>query len=528
MLLRNLIFAMTLAMPVLGQEPNPNAIPVSKQESVQSLAVTAAIERGVSSLHFDWGEKKPALAVVRDADAFNNEKWWIVFDENAIVTLPNLKEYPIQGIKSIETIPTKENVVLQVVTDPYLTPAVVRDGNRTQVVFQAQSSAPSISHKASIRLPQTKGEELVVSLESTGKQVRFTDPHTGYSHIVIPTHQIGFGVDRDQAFPEFRVLESVQGVGFQLLKDDLTIQATQSQVSITHPDGLAISLRQERDEVRDRTVPISFFADARDLDWASRRQKINDVLLDLPHDQHAPGELEIAWMLLSYGQSAEALGYLTHLAQERPSVVDLPLYRILRGMGSLLLNRLPEAENYLRRSREEPEIQIWLSLIHALQQPHYFASSPIFLAQLRSQFQLAKVMIQSYPKPLHTQMATLFLMAGIALHDLETLTGFLDQEARPENISAGEVYDLARARVLLSQSKPDGALQILGELMEKASSPIIRSVARFDYLTHRLETKMMKEEDVLPQLETLQAQWHGGWFGREVATYLAKRRSSKG
>jgi hypothetical protein len=285
---------------------------------------------------------------------------------------------------------------------------------------------------------------------------------------------------------------------------------------------LAISLPQERDEVRTKAIPIGFFANAQDLDWVNRRQKINEELLDLPHDQHGSGELEIAWLLLSYGQSAEALGYLTHLAQERPSMVDVPLFQMLQGIGCLLLNRLQDAEVHLLSCQEEPEVQIWLSLIKAFQQPEYFSSNPHLLAQLQTQFQFAKEMVKSYPKPLRIQMTTLILMAGIALRDLETIRTFLEQEARPENIDAGEVYDLARARLLMNQNKPDAAFQILGELMEKASSPIVRSIARFDYVTHRLAAKAMKEDDALPQLEGLRSQWHGRWLGRQVGGYLGR------
>jgi hypothetical protein len=62
------------------------------------------------------------------------------------------------------------------------------------------------------------------------------------------------------------------------------------------------------------------FGDAQSLDDTDREQKINAELLDLPHDQHGLGELEIAWLLLGGGQAVEALGYLAHLTQMRPSI----------------------------------------------------------------------------------------------------------------------------------------------------------------------------------------------------------------
>jgi len=221
------------------------------------------------------------------------------------------------------------------------------------------------------------------------------------------------------------------------------------------------------------------------------------------------------------------MGYLTHLAQERPSIIDLPLFQMLRGMGSLLLNQLPESKGHLWPLRAEPEVQIWLSLINALQQSHQFATSPLLLTQLRSQFQAAKEMVKTYPKPLRSQIVTLILMAGISLQDHEILKTFLEQEASPENLSQKEVYELARARVLMNQSKPEAAFQILGELMEKASSAQVRAIARFDYVVHRLETKMMKEEEALPQLEALRAQWYGGWLDRQIAAYLVKWRAGQ-
>jgi hypothetical protein len=291
-------------------------------------------------------------------------------------------------------------------------------------------------------------------------------------------------------------------------------------VVITHPEGLAISLPQDREQVRAKAMPVGLFMDAQDLDWADRRQRINEELLDLPHSQHGPGELELAWLFLSNAQPLEALGYLTHLAQERPSIADLPLYQILQGMGKLLLYRFHEAEEHLLLACEEPEVQIWLSVLKAIQ-------NPLILSQFHPQLLMAKPMLSSYPKPLRNQMASLILLAGIATRDTELLVSILDQETRPENLREGEMFDLARARILMSQNKPDAALQMLGELMEKAISPQVRSIARFDYVAHRLETNMMKKEDALLELERIRSQGRGEWLGREITAYLERREAEK-
>lgn len=501
------------------QEPLPKSIE-SGQETLQAMTVLAVFTLGEGGLRFDWGEKNPALAVVKGTG-----KWWVVFDECANVSLPDLQEHPIPGLLSLDTVRGKDGVVLQLMIHPHLTPIVARDGNIWQISFKSQPLL--ISHNASIQLPQLRGDGLVARLEAPGKEVRFKDPHTGYLHVIIPSYQVGFGIAQDQVFPEIEVMASTQGIGFQLLKDDLTIQITSGQATVTHPEGLAITFPQERAQIRTKAMTMGLFADAKDLDWVDRRQKINEGLLDLPHDQHGPGELELAWLLLSYGQASEAMGYLTHLARMRPSIANLALYQVLQGVGNLLLNRLPESEHHLRAVQDEPEVQIWLSLLKALQQPHHFMMNSIFLMQLRSQFQMAKSLLQSYPRPLRNQLMTLILLAGIATEDIETLTSFIDQETRPENLGEGEVFDLAKTRVLMSQNKPDAALQLLGELMEKAMSPIVRAIARFDYVVYRLKTNMMKEEEALPQLELLHFQWRGGWFGHKIAAYLARRETEK-
>ena len=272
-------------------------------------------------------------------------------------------------------------------------------------------------------------------------------------------------------------------------------------------------------------MPVGLFIDAQDIDWVHRRQKINEELLDLPHSQHGPGELELAWLLLSNGQPSEALGYLTHLAQERPSITNLALFQILQGVSSLLLHRFDEATSHLLLAREEPEVQVWLSVIKAIQKPHYFAMNPTLLAQFHTQLQMIKTLLQSYPKPLRNQMASLILLAGIATQDTEVLTSILNQETRPENLREGEMFDLANARMLMNQNKPDAALQMLGELMEKAASPQVRAIARFDYVAYRWETRMMKKEDAFVELERIRSQYRDGWLGHEITAYLEKRQT---
>jgi hypothetical protein len=476
---------------------------------------------GNSALTFQWGEKKPALAVIK-----NNDHWWIIFDESATISLPHLNEHPVSGVKSIDILPTKgKGVVLEVAVEPGTTPVVDQVNGLWQISFPYQSS--SLPHQASIQLPKSYKDGLTVGLENPGAEVRFINPHTGYTYVVFPSYRNNVGVLEEFIFPEFRIMATVQGVGFQVLKDNITVIATLEQVMIAHPEGLAISLPQDREQVRTKAMPPGLFMDAQDLDWADRREKINEELLDLPHSQHGPGELELAWLLLSDGQASEALGYLTHLAKERPSITNLPLFQILQGMGNLLHHRFSEAEENLMLVREEPEVQIWLCVLNAIQHPHSLPKSLASSTQFHTHLLMAKPMLQNYPQPLRQQLASFVLWAGIATRDVELLASLLDQETRPVSLKVGEVLDLAKARVLMSQNKPDAALQMLGELMEKATSPQIRAIARFDYVVHRWGTLMMKKDDALLELERIRSQCREGWLRHEITMYLEKQAAEK-
>jgi len=504
-----------LTSSILGQDPKPTLKAADPAPTpLPALVVLSEGASGNATFSFEWGEKTPALTVIK-----SNEKWWIVFDESATVSLPDLKKHPIAGLKSMDTIPTKGGgVALMVITEPEMTPAVNQANGMWQISFRHQPLA--LPHQAFCQLPKSYKDGLSVGLEAPGKEVQFIDPHTGYTHIVFPSYRMGLGVAEESIFAEFHVMATAQGVGFQVLKDDMTVTATSEQATITHPEGLAISLPQDREQVRTKAMPIGLFIDAQDIDWVDRRQKINDELLDLPHSQHGPGELELAWLLLSNDQPSEALGYLTHLAQERPSIANLPLFQILQGMGNLLLHQFGEAEKNLVLAHEEPEIRVWLSVLKAIQNPHYLTTGPVTLSQFRTQILMAKPLLQSYPKPLRNQMVSLILLAGIATRDGELLASILDLETRPETLRTREVFDLARARVLMNQNKLDVALQMLGELMEKATSPQVRAIAHFDYVVHRLETNMMKKEDALLELERIRSQWRGEWLGQEITAYL--------
>jgi len=519
-LLFNGCFCLLFISSVWGQDSKSNS-KATDLASLSTLAILPEVALGNLTLTFEWGDKTPALAVIK-----GHEKWWVVFDERATVSLPDLKGYPLVGVKSIHKIPTKnDGVVLQVLVEPEVIPVIGQVNGLWQVSFKHQPQ--NLHHQASVQLPKSHKEGLSVGLEAPGKEVRFIDPHTGYVHIVIPSFRMGLGVAQESVFPEFQVMATMQGVGFQVLKDGLVITTTPEQATITHPEGLAITLSQDREQVRTRAMPVSLFIDAQDLDWVERQQKINEELLDLPHSQHSAGELELAWLLLSNGQASEALGYLTHLAQERPSITSLPIFQILQGVSNLLLHRFCESERHLVLVREEPEVQVWLSVLKAVQNPHYLTASPGILSQFRIQLSMAKPMLQSYPKPLRDQMASLTLLAGIATREVEILASILDQETWPDTLREREIFDLAKARVLMSQNKPDAALQILGELMEKAVSPQIRSIARFDYVVHRWETNIMKKEEALLELERVRAQSRESWLEYEVAAYLERRQIEK-
>jgi hypothetical protein len=496
---------------------------ISKPKTIPTVPTTTSNDKAGASLHFQWESQKPAIALIKMFQGMNKQTWWVVFDEAANIQLPNLQEHPLRDIKNLEVIPAKEGSVIQISTEYLSIPSVNYESHQWNVSFGVSNS--SNSKVAQVQLPQTLQDGLVVSLVGTGKEVRVMNPANGFVYVIFPSYEVGFKTDHLQTFPEFSLMETAQGVGLQLMRDDLVITSTPTQVSITHPSGLAISSPQERNREQQLATPAGYFTEASDLDWTWRLQKLNENLLDLSHDQHGPIELEMAWLSLGYGHTDKALGYLRHLSQERPSISDTKIFHMLMGMGNLLSYQLPEAEAHFWACRGEPEAEIWRALTNALKRPGMIASNAMKQKDYQGQLKVAYEVIKKYPRPLQLQLKTLILLAGIAGNDLEILKMILEKEGRPENIHAAEVHDLARAHLLMSQNKPDAALQIMGELMEKATSQMVKSIARYDYIAHRVATNLMNKEDAIAQLEAIRLQWHGNWLGNKVDQYLDSLRS---
>lgn len=488
-----------------------------------SVPITATNDKVGPSFQFHWGSQKPAIAVIKMFQGMNKQTWWVVFDEAASLQLPNLQDHPLRGIRNLETIPTKEGSVLQISTDYLAIPTVNFEGTQWNISFgDANSSSSKLSQ---IIFPQTQKDSLVLSLVGIGKEVRVINPINGFLYVIYPSYEGGFKTDQQQDFPEFSIMETAQGVCLKVLGDDLVVTSTPQQVSISHPAGLAISSPQDRNREQHIVTPSGYFTESADLDWMGWLQKLDENLLDLSHDQHGPIELEMAWLSLSYGHTVKALGYLTHLSQERPSIAETKIFHMLMGMGNLLSNQLLEAEAHFWACRGEPEAEIWLALTNALLRPEIISGNTLKFKEFQRQLKIAYDVIKRYPKPLQLQLSALILLAGIAGNDLEILRIILEEQLRPENIHAAEVYDLARAHLLMSQSKPDAALQIMGELMEKATSPLIKSIARYDYIVHRLATNLMNREEANAELETIRLQWHGHWLAKKVDRYLERLKN---
>lgn len=132
MLLLGLSLSSTLTSYAWCQDliaADPNSTPQP------TLVVLAEATSGDSTLTFEWGDKKPALAVVK-----NNDDWWIVFDESAAISLPDLKEHPIAGVKSVNILPPKsKGVVLAVAVEHGVAPVVNHVNGLWQISFQYKS-----------------------------------------------------------------------------------------------------------------------------------------------------------------------------------------------------------------------------------------------------------------------------------------------------------------------------------------------------------------------------------------------------
>ena len=181
------------------------------------------------------------------------------------------------------------------------------------------------------------------------------------------------GIPKRQAFVDFELLPSRQGVAVLAKADDLLVRPDMDGVVIGREGGMSVSGVARPAEpaltaVSDLAIERTPWDAARSGNIGENlRQQLNDVV-DAPRPARGPLRLILARGMLANGLDVEALGVLQVAASEDPVLAGQRELAILTAVANIQMARYADARKALENEflRADPEARLWKGYLDAM------------------------------------------------------------------------------------------------------------------------------------------------------------------
>jgi tetratricopeptide (TPR) repeat protein len=505
--------------------PAPNR--VARKEATAGELKQEPAAAALPSLRFDWTEPVAAAAFIR-ASAL-----WLIFDKPSQQDTARLRSVAGDAARGIEQRPHPRATILRLELAGDGGASLGRDGLAWILSLGSRGPGPAGGALEPTARQDPDGAALRLPVAEPGAPLALSDPAIGDTVVVVPVLAPGHGLARTRDYPEFLLLQSLQGIVVRPLVDDLAVRSVREAVELARPGGLALTPADAATLARAqlRSAPkgegllqVEPMAGQTIGAYLPARQALEAALADAP----SAGEREPLWLRharlsLGRGLAAEALGALELAREGGPAVADEPGFRALRGVAMLLLGRLADADVDLGHATlaAHPEAAAWRTALRVAR-----GRTGESGAALNEQVEFAA----SYPPVLRRALLPALAEAAIDAGQpalAERCVALL----RAEATTAAETAEVAflEGRSLAANGNVAAALAMWREVGAGADSER-KSEVRAEYAAVDLAVseKRMQPTAAIDALEALSFAWRGDHLELSVLRRLGELQLGQG
>jgi len=214
---------------------------------------------------------------------------------------------------------------------------------------------------------------IVIALDHAGTQHQLTDPDLGTRLMVVTALAPARGVMQAQDFVELHVLQSMQGVALAPIADDVSVDVTAEQITITRPGGLSLSPDSvvQQQQMAPSFREGSFDPDVWEQDKTQPFEKRQSALIAAAA---AAGEgtkraarYNLARFYIANDMGSEAQGVLSIALADKTNAGDDITGSTLKALANVMMHRPEDA----LKAIADPDVAnqqtapIWRAVAHA-------------------------------------------------------------------------------------------------------------------------------------------------------------------
>ncbi len=496
----------------------PASPPVSRPTGVTSdgasvvidtaTAPARAVDRGVPvPLRFDWPEEVAAAAYRRGASL------WLAFDRplsrNLTVDLARLAPQ----FAPYEQFSISDGTLIRMAAPPVLVPLMRKEGKAWIVDLWSADRADVPGIEAAVD-GAVQPASVSFAMPDAGRVLSFEDPELGDRIIVVPVASAGRGLMQSREFPQFRVLETYQGLVIQPFSEGTELALADGTARIRDAGGLVISYGATLAQLHSNvSVPPTgprllesevWRRGGRDR-FLANKQALQNALSEVPPEQLSVARMALAQFYFGHGLSAETVGVLRLREADDPRLAMDPQARLMKGASEFLTDDFANAaKDLFDPSLEgEWEAELW----HAA-----FAAASHDWALAARRFARTEPLIGAYLHGIRTRLRLLAAEANLGIGDTEAADRYLQQvrEDSPSRAEEAQVAFLVGRRLQIEGDIEDAVAMWERVLTSRHPASVTR--ARMALLDLGMEQGTVSPEQAVQELERLRFAWRGDRF----------------
>ena len=477
------------AAPPAQTAAKPEAVKVDPAKPDPAKPDPAKAEPQGPTLVFDAGGPASIAVYPRAGHLY------IVFDKPLPIGAGRAIGGGAGTVGAIEPVPATGGSAFRTRIGPLVWPKIERQGTNWRITPTSRlSGTPPFELKIDPEPDFLLGARLVVRAADAATVVTLSDPDVGDRLQIVPLPVPGNAIPESHRYADLELLPSYQGIVVRPIADAVTVRPVKEGVELTAAGGLHLSPMADvgnRPAVTAQTAaqtaalppkpapggasntltpptdPKPVPAGRRlfdlpawkkgDLDhYTEARQNLQLGVVNAPESERPRAQLDLARFYLANGFGQEAIGMMEVLQESQPDLEGWPEFRALRGAARFLAGNLDAAaEDFAHPNlANNGEAALWRAAI---------AADRTDWPAAQAGFKTAAPILNSYPDPILTKLATRAAEAALRTGDAPFAKRLLDRIAERGGTDAEERPDVQYLRGLYyaQTNEPDRALEQL-------------------------------------------------------------------
>ncbi|AIL65005.1 hypothetical protein NOVO_03080 [Rickettsiales bacterium Ac37b] len=469
---------------------------------------------------------------VASAAFYQSGYLWILFNQKININLEAIKANSNFFIQDIQELDIPDNTILYIKTnaDPNKI-AFYKEKYNWILEFNQQPLIASANAQLILQNFNPEMKNIFFPAVNGAKPIKFTQPITGNTILVIPFYSMDSKVPQTRHFIDFTLLATIQGFAIDLISDHVQLINNAKGIEILSvntkmPQAQEFAGIHSTNNHTDSLLPFTEWVNLVPGTFIPTRQTLQENIIKAKGLEKPKAIFKLAQMFLGRKFFKEAAGVTEYIDNLYPDFTQNLNFKLLQAVAFYLNQKEIEAKILLDNipleeipTEYQDEIQFWQNTIMlSLGIPN-----PLYdFLHYKDSF------LKTYPITLICKLAFLDIRASFIANRLDHIKQILDYfsnlklNTNPETQKCYNSMQFYSGLYAHKSGNDKKALKIWSSLTNNLGDRLNRAKATFSTTKLLYESDKLTLDEAISRLDKLRNVWRGNKLDNRLLRYLAE------